>query len=271
MTTRRPNAAAFTLIEMIVSVALMSIILASGYACLSAGVSSRKLIEARGEGIQSARVALALMAADLRQAIPMTGTNEFLGMRRTTEGADSDNIDFSTRNYTPRNAREPDYCEISYFLEPDPATDFFILRRRRDPTPDPEPLAGGAREEIVRGIKSLRFEYYDGIDWWDDWGDPEGKTKGMTYPPLNSYGLPEAVRITLTFDPETPKHKRDPSGAVASATDSETESHTPMTFQTTARLDLADYFARETRSSNSGNNNNNQQQDSNTQQQGVDQ
>jgi type II secretion system protein J len=266
MITRRHNAAAaiaaFTLIEMIVSAALMAIVLASGYACLSAGVATRKLIEARSEGVQSARVALALMAADLRQAVPMYGDFEFLGMRRTMSGADADNIDFSTRNYMPRAAREADYCEISYFLEPDPLSDSFILRRRRDATPDPEPLAGGAREEIVRGVKSLRLEYYDGIEWWDDWGDPEGKTNGMTYPPLNSSGMPEAVRITLTFDPETPRKKRDPSGASATAneSDSDSETHTAMTFQTVARLDLADYFARQTRQSNSNNNNNNNTQ-----------
>jgi type II secretion system protein J len=270
MSTRRHNASAFTLIEMIVSAALMAIVLASGYACLSAGVSTRKLIEMRSEGIQSARVALALMAADLRQAVPLPGNDEFLGMRRTVEGADADNVDFSTRNYTPRGARQPDYCEVSYFLEPDPLSDSFILRRRRDPTPDPEPLAGGAREEIVRGVKSLRIEYYDGIEWWDDWGDPEGKTKGMTYPPLNTSGLPEAVRITLTFDPESPKRKRDSTAASRSEPDS--EPHTPMTFQTIARVDLADYFARQTRSANSNSNNNNTQQDSNASQQpGVEQ
>jgi type II secretion system protein J len=252
ITRRQPAAAAFTLIEMIVSAAIMALVLASGYACLSAGVSTKKLIEARSEGVQSARVALALMAADLRQAIPMPGNDEFLGMRRTMEGADADNIDFSTRNYTPRNAHEPDYCEISYFLEPDPSSDAYILRRRRDATPDPEPLAGGGREEIVRGVTSLRIEYYDGIEWWDDWGDPDGKAKGMTYPPLNSYGLPEAVRITLTFDPEAPKRKRD--AAPSAEMDSDSESHTPMTFQTIARLDLAGYFARQTRSSSANNN-----------------
>ncbi len=240
---RRPKQPrGFTLIEMMISVTLMAVVLASGYMCLSAGVDSKNLIEARTEGVQSARVALALMAADLRMAVPMAGDTEFIGMRRTITGVDADNIDFSTRNYTPHGSREPDYCEISYYLEPDEESGSFILRRRRDPTPDPEPLIGGSREEIARGVKGLRIEYYDGFDWWDDWGDPEGKTKGMTRPPLNSYGLPEAVRITLLFDPESSIHK---SGEPA------TEPKEGMTFQTVARLDLAPYFARQTSSSSS--------------------
>ena len=238
----------FTLIELIISAALMAVVLASAYACLSAGISGKRLIEARADGVQSARVALSTMAADIRCTIPLPGKVEFLGMRRTMGEIDADNLDFSTRNYNPRKAREPDYCEISYFLARDPETDSFILTRRRDATPDPEPLEGGAQEEIARGVRGLRFEYYDGYDWFDDWGDPEGKTKGMMYPPSNSYGLPEAVRITMFFDPET---KPQQSSETQKAADAETK--TPMTFQIIARLDLADYFNRQAvASSNKG-------------------
>lgn len=241
------RSAAFTLIEMMISAALMTIVLGSAYLCLSAGVSSKRLIDARADGVQSARTALNMIAADIRATVPMAGNVEFLGMRRATAGADADNLDFSTRNYNPKSAREPDYCEISYFLLRDPESDSFILTRRRDPTPDPEPLDGGVREEIARGVRGLRFEYYDGLDWFDEWGDPEGKTKGMMYPPANSYGLPEAVRITIVFDPE----KRRPSSPrEAEAADPD---KAPMTFQTIARLDLAAFFNRQTVSkSNSG-------------------
>ena len=137
----------------------------------------------------------------------------------------------------------------------DPESDSFILMRRRDATPDPEPLEGGVQEEIARGVRGLRFEYYDGYDWFDDWGDPEGKTKGMMYPPANSYGLPEAVRITIVFDPETQARgvaRRSPYPGPLPEGEGE---KTPMTFQTIARLDLADYFNRQTVSSSNKNSN----------------
>lgn len=235
------QARGFTLIELVISAGLMTIVLGATYACLSAGLSGKKIVEQRAEGVQSARVALNLIATDLRATIPLPGRNEFLGMRRTQGEVDSDNLDFATRNYKPHGAREPDYCEISYFLTRDPETDSYVLTRRRDPTPDPEPLDGGAREEIARGVRGLRFEYYDGIEWFDDWGDPEGKTKGMTSPPSNSYGLPEAVRITITFDPEASK-----TPSLKENADGETETKAPMTFQTIARLNLAEYFNRQT-------------------------
>ena len=233
------NRSGFTLIELIISAGLMAIVLGSAYACLSAGTASKRLIEARAEGMQSARIALNMIATDLRSTVPLPGNVEFVGMRRTIGEADADNVDFSTRNYNPKRLREPDYCEISYFLTRDSESDSFILVRRRDPTPDPEPLEGGSQEEIARGVRSLRFEYYDGFEWFTEWGDPEGKTKGMTLPPSNSYGLPEAVKIIIVFDPETKPRRTDEQG------EKEDEEKEPMTFETIARLDLAPLFNRQ--------------------------
>ncbi len=230
----------FTLVELVISAGLMSIVLASSYLCLSAGVAGKKLIDGRADAAQSGRTALAAMAADIRAAVPLPGQTEMVGLRRTLGGANADNLDFATRNYTPRQPREADQIEISYFLTRDPQSDSFILARRRDPTPDPEPLEGGAREEIARGVHGLLFEYYDGFEWYEEWGDPDGKTRGMLFPPSNSYGLPEAVRITIAFDPEDLKAQRAGDGG-----ESEAPKKSPITFQTTVRLDLAPTFNRQ--------------------------
>ena len=69
----RRNCDGFTLVELVISGALMSVILASSYMCLSAGVASRNMVEARSEAAQSARVALQMMAADLRCALSAMG------------------------------------------------------------------------------------------------------------------------------------------------------------------------------------------------------
>jgi type II secretion system protein J len=227
-----PDRSAFTLIEVMISTALMALILTSAYFCLSAGTSSQKLVESRGEVIQSARVAMSLISADLRAACSLSKDIEFLGMQRKLGEAHADNLDFATHNYIPRHVREADFCEISYFLSADPDSTDFILWRRRDPTPDPEPLAGGSREEIARGLAGLRFEYYDGFDWYNEWGDPQGKrTNSFKFQP-NLSGLPEAVRVTMSFNP-SPRKK-----AATPATNEQKEP--PLVFQTVARLNLAD-------------------------------
>jgi type II secretion system protein J len=251
----RRHASGFTLIELVISAALMSMILFSAYLCLSSGVASQKLIESREEVLQSARVALTLISADLRSACALSQEFEFLGMHRMLGEVEADNLDFATHNYNPRHPLEADFCETSYFLEKNPKSGQFVLWRRRDPTPDPDPLSGGSREEIARGLRGLRFEYYDGFEWFDEWGDPEGRRKGQTplLDPGNLTGLPEAVRITLWFDPNPyarPAMETSPEKDPGKANDS---AEPPLAFQTVARLNLAAIAQRTSSGSSSGN------------------
>jgi hypothetical protein len=227
--TRSRRAGAFTLIELVISSALMTLILVSGYMCLSSALSSQKMIQGRGEVAQTARVALAMISADLRSATVLSKQFEFLGMDRVLGEIEADNLDFGTRNYTPRGPGEGDFCEVSYFVAPEPESGKLSLWRRRDPTFDDEPMSGGGRDEIARGVRGLRFEYYDGWEWFDEWGDPEGKGKAENsfLPQPNLSGLPEAVRITLWIE------SNEKSGAVQEGDE------TSMVFQTVARLNLA--------------------------------
>lgn len=223
---------AFTLIELLISAALMALVLGGAYACLSAGFASQRIIEPRADLLQSARVALNLLSADLRCACPLPKGSEFLGVHRLLGEIPADNLDFATHNYTPRNPGEGDFCEESLFLEPDPRTGRYTLWRRRNPRLAFDPLSGGSREEIASGLLGFRLEYYDGLDWYDSWGDPKaGSTKSqMATSKPNSSGLPEAVRLTLIFDTDT-RAKRQTS-------DSPSSDGRPLMFQTVARINV---------------------------------
>jgi prepilin-type N-terminal cleavage/methylation domain-containing protein len=224
--------AGFTLIEVMISSALMALILVSAYLCLGAGFSAQKIIEPRAEIIQNARVALALMSADLRAACPLSKTDDFLGMTRTVGDIEADNVDFATHNYTPRRAHEGDFCQESFYLDKDLQTGQFSLWRRRNPTIALDALTGGSREEIARGVAGLKLEYYDGDDWYDSWGEikERGKQQNSKSDQTNLSGLPEAVRITLLMDSH-PKKKNPDAG--------EEKLEPPFVFQTVVRLNLA--------------------------------
>ncbi|MCP5515888.1 MAG: prepilin-type N-terminal cleavage/methylation domain-containing protein [Verrucomicrobiales bacterium] len=231
---RRGRTVGFTLIELLISAALMAMVLTATYACFSAAIAGRRTIEARSDVLQSGRVALALISADLRSACPLSSRFAFLGMNRRLGEVEADNLDFATRNLSiTRHDPPADWCEVSYFLEPDGEADDWVLYRRRDWTPDDKPLAGGAREEIVRGLQGLRFEYYDGWDWYDEWGDPDRRRQGENswLEPANLEGMPDAVRITLWFDAgESP----------AATPEASTEKPPPpFVLQTVAYLNLA--------------------------------
>jgi len=224
---------AFTLIEVVISSALMALILVSAYLCLNAGLNSRKVIEPRAEIIQNARVAMALLAADLRAACPLGTDFQFLSLHRRLGEMDADNLDFATHNYTPRQPREGDFCEESIYLDTDPETGQFSLWRRRNPTLALDPLAGGHREEIAKGLVGVRFECTDGLDWYDTWGEiKSGKKETTQKDQPNLSGLPEAVRVTLLFD-SNPQSKK-----ISTETGQRTI-EPPFVFQTVVRLNLA--------------------------------
>ncbi len=208
-------------------------ILISAYLCLNSAIASQKLIEPRVDVLQSARVAMAILTADLRATGPLAKDFQFLGMDRSLGDVPADNLDFATHNYPPRRAREGDYCQVSVFLEKDPRSGQYILWRRRNPTIAPDPLSGGTREELARGLRGVQFEYYDGFDWFDTWGEMPGgsKAKSSLRNPSNLTGLPEAVRITLAFDAQAnPKAATPPESMTPEP---------PLIFRTIVHLNLA--------------------------------
>jgi prepilin-type N-terminal cleavage/methylation domain-containing protein len=225
---------AFTLIEIVISSALMALILVSAYLCFNACIKGRNIVEPRADIFQNARVTMGLLTADLRGACLLPGDAAFLGMQRMVGEIEADNLDFATHNYTPRHPHEGDFCEVSYYVEQNPQTGRFSLWRRRNPTLAPDPLSGGSKEEIADNILGARFEYSDGTDWYDNWGEVKGKAKAENSQRQQSNldGLPEAVRITLLLDSNP-----------ASKVDSQTGKRSiepPLVFQSVARLNLAD-------------------------------
>jgi len=228
--------AGFTLIEVVIAAGLMAMILASGYLCLNAGFSTQKIIEPRVEILQNARGAMALMAVDLRGACPLSKDVEFLGMPRQLEGLEADNLDFGTHHYTPSREREGDFCQTSFFVDKDTQNGQFCLFRRRHPTIGIDPLLGGRREEIARHVLGLRFEYFDGLDWYDSWGEIDEKKRTSNRERSNLSGLPEAVRITLWMDSNP--NRKITEGAVL------TNVEPPLVFETVVRLNLAQATAQ---------------------------
>ncbi len=236
------RAGGFTLVELIIASAVMAIILSGAYLCLQVGLRSQKAVESRLDVAQSARVVLAMVAADLRTACTLGKDFEFLGARRAIGGLETSNLDFVTHNHSPAAPGEGDLCEVSYYADRHPRTGQLGLWRRRDPSLDDDPLSGGTREEILAGLAGFEVEYSDGLLWYSTWGlEPREKTRreSSALLPTNSYGLPEAVRISIAFA----EPLADGGDSTASVEGGRGEPNSPV-FRTTVRLNLAGRAAR---------------------------
>ncbi|MBN2490886.1 MAG: hypothetical protein JXQ29_08560 [Planctomycetes bacterium] len=234
----RAGAHGLTLVELMVSATLVVGVIGSAGLCLLTGRRAQDEAERRMEVVQSARVALDRLARDLAMACPLDPEFALLGMKRLRDGVEIDNIDFATHHWQPERPGEGDRCEVSYFVDSDPVTGDLALYRRRDPTPDAEPLEGGYREEIAVGVRALRLEYFDGALWQDEWGSirsAAGALLGDSSRGGGQAGLPEAVRITLALAPPRRSAGVD-AGAVSAA---EADEEAPRVFRTVVRLVLA--------------------------------
>ncbi len=252
MKKNHPPRGGFTLVELIVASAVMAIILSGAYLSLQVGLRSQKTVESRLDAAQSARVVLAMLAADLRTACPLGKDFEFLGARRPIGGLEASNLDFVTHNHSPAAPGEGDLCEVSYYADRHPRTGRLGLWRRRDPSLDDDPLSGGSREEIVPDLAGFEVEYSDGFFWYTTWGlDPQEKARrgSSALLPANYEGLPEAVRIAIALG--EPFAGEGTSGDAASLGGEKREPKT-LVFQTTVRLNLAGRAARSGSGASSG-------------------
>ena len=106
-------------------------------------------------------------------------------------------------------------------------------------------MEGGSREALIDHLLGLKFEYYDGWDWYDDWGDaesPENTSAAEESSLLSAAGrtgFPDAIRITLAIGEETAE--TSPTTNISLPTE---EGPTPtlpgaMVFQTIVHLNLS--------------------------------
>lgn len=180
----------FTLVELLLSIAILSIIVGAAYAVFTTGLDVKEKGDARLREAQSARFALSKMTEDLQSAVLVGKADTFLfdgSDGKSEDERDDDSLDFLSFSNDPHPGGTPagDLCEIGYLVCPDEESGASILYRRVDVSPDDDTTEGGTYFALAEGIVGLNIEYYDGVIWEDSHrSDKE---------------LPERVRLTLAF------------------------------------------------------------------------
>lgn len=169
-----------TLVEVLVSVAILAMIATLIYGTFD-GLSRAKKGEAqRGDRARQARAALDRIAREMQSTylsmhnpgVPILQTRVTAYMARN--GSPYDRVDFTAFAHlrTEREAKESDQAEIGYFALPDPDKDgkTDLVRREQTP-PDMDPQRGGIVSVLCEDIESFDVRFFEPVtgQWIENW------------------------------------------------------------------------------------------------------
>jgi len=200
--TRRRTDAGFTLIEVMLALAIFAFVTTIMLGSFTQTANSKRAIQSAQERTHTVRVALTRMTREIEMAY-LADENTALTNRRTmligTVRADVDQLMFS--NFAHQRLRagaaESDSAVVSYFGErdPDDRRVLNLMRRetRRLQAEDPATMVGESYV-LCPDVSRVKFTFYDHKrkEWLTDWNTMNAS--GQQY-------LPTHIRITLTvFD-----------------------------------------------------------------------
>ncbi len=201
---------AFTIIEVMIAVAIMSMMLVTILQVLSAVRLTRDRIHNTQETQMAGPIIMDLIMEDLR-GIHILGrpSAEHLKVSdRVLYGLDADRLDFVTTTSSreplmiDNRLRRSQICEVGYVTRSNPEDDEFLeLFRREGFGVDAAPFESGTYTFLSDRVKAFSIEVFD-LDGDEgevinEWGSPKGVDD-------KHKGLPASVVITLTLE-NTPR------------------------------------------------------------------
>ena len=192
----------FTLLEVLVSMAILVIIMAALYSAYTTNVEAIQIARQNGEIHQTARIVLDRITKDLQSALIRTSVSSetiklgLIGEDREIDGRRADRIDFTTVTHLPLTEKGPasDLCEIGYLIDEDSEGQGLVLLRRDDPSVDEDFTQGGSLQEMARNVLEFNLTYQDVQgETSDRWNTPEN---------LPGPGLPVLIKVRLVLKDE---------------------------------------------------------------------
>ena len=192
--SHRLTSKGFTLVEILIAVAIVSLLLTIIYASYASSIDTMNYTREKMEALSMTRLILSRMSDELTSSFFSKDSEDV--MFSGEEGK----IDFISSSHERifKDSKEYDLVEIGYFTEAAEegasGTESLLVRReslslwrREDRTPDDDVLEGGKNEKLMEGLEGVEFKDYDGEEWYLEWDSEEEE------------GLPQAVEVILKF------------------------------------------------------------------------
>ena len=192
------KSAAFTLIEIMLAIAISAIVGSLIYGGFAQTALNRSRIEADLNHNRAVHLTLEKISRELSMAFVSTHVNPGIALQtvRTAFVGKDDRIDFTSFSHRRlyRDAHESDQNELSYFVASHPDdSSIKVLARREQNRIDDDPQRGGKVQILLEGIESFEFEFFnpDTSQWQESWD-----TTQSTGQPNR---LPSQVKIAITL------------------------------------------------------------------------
>lgn len=185
----------FTLVELLVVMAILGVLVSTLYTSFKGGTNSWKAGDARSQRGQNARAALEIMSRDLKAAFTRASSTVLQFQGNDGSWTDTgvtpsviraaDGVYFTAASNYPNASADYDLEEVGYYL----VTAARALYRLEADTINSD-LTDGAGTELAPHVIGVDLRYNDGTSWSSN----GNYTKSST--------LPKAVEITLSVEDE---------------------------------------------------------------------
>lgn len=201
-----------TIVEALVSVAILSIVSVTVFGGFSQTMRNKARVEEQGDRAHVIRVAMERMCREIQSAFVSLDVNispQLASMRTIFHGRHvgrGSRLDFTSFSHRRlyRDAHESDQNELGYFVaehrDEETRLTHRVLVRRESRRIDDDPETGGQQMILIDELREFELMYFDQISmqWVDGW-DTQG-------PEMNR--LPAQVRIRLVV-PSLLHHDHD--------------------------------------------------------------
>jgi len=215
---RRARSRGMTLLEIMVSIAILAMISILIYGAFDSMARGKKGEAMRADRSREGREAVLRLTRDLSSAFLSmhNPANTALITRATafiaTSGGNFDRVDFASfaHRRVERDAHESDECEVGYFVVTDPDVEGKMDLVRREQTPmDIDPKKGGIVSVVAEDVQEFDLKYLEPLtgQWLDSWDSTQinGQPQRLPYEisiRLVMKGIPGS--IPYTFETKIP-------------------------------------------------------------------
>lgn len=206
----RARERAFTLIELMVTLAITGMMLVVIYGVIVTTLRARERMSEAGELGELGPAILDLLEGDLRALTPydIADLAVLRGVDHTIGGEDADGIDFicttdaTVPEETISGMTRSDECEVGYRVRNSPHNpDFLELWRREQNHVDGDPFAGGVYQLLTDRLRALDIKYL-----FEDPSAPPAPRGMRSFEEEREWdttrrgGFPAGIRVTLSLD-----------------------------------------------------------------------